>query len=121
MEGGDGGALTPEAATAKKKEIAAKLRTAAAAKTGKEKLFGLMESLCYEQDAATTKEVEGMTMTWLDEVKKTPAAGMEAKKGEVMQMNNAVSYLTQWKFLSAGFGAKGEIAKLIKDNAWDKK
>ena len=121
VEGGDSGALTPEAATAKKKEIAAKLRTAAAAKAGKEKLLGLMESLCYEQDAATTKEVEGMTMTWLDEVKKTPAASMEAKKGEVMEMNNAVSYLTQGKFLSAGFAAKGEIAKLIKDNAWDKK
>ena len=80
-----------------------------------------MESLCYEQDAATLKEVEGATMTWIEDVKKTPKEGMEAKKGEVMQMNTAVNYLTQWKFLSSGFAAKGELAKIIKDNGWDKK
>ena len=121
VEGGDGGALTPEAATAKKKEIAAKLRSEGAKKEGRAKLLELMESLCYEQEAATTKEVEGMVMTWLDDVKKTPAASIESKKGEVMQMNQAVSYLTKWKFLAAGLAAKGEIEKIIKANGWDKK
>jgi hypothetical protein len=121
VEGGDSGALTAEAAAAKKKETAVKLRTEAAKKQGREKLLGLMESLCYEQDAATLKEVEGMTMTWIEDVKKTPAPGMEGKKGEVMQMNNAVNYMTQWKFFSPGFAAKGDLAKIIKDNGWDKK
>jgi hypothetical protein len=121
VEGGDSGVLTPEAATAKKKETAAKLRTAAAQKQGREKLLGLMESLCYEKDAATLKEVEGAIMTWIEDVKKTPPANMEPKKGEVMQMNNAVRYLTKWKFLSEGFAAKGEIEQIIKANGWDKK
>ena len=121
VEGGDGGALTPEAATAKKKEIAAGLRKAAASRDGKAKLLGLMESLCYEQDAAVLKEVETMTSAWLTDVKKTPAAGMEAKKGDVMQMKNAVNYLAQFKFVPAGFAAKDEIEKIIKDSGWDKK
>lgn len=121
VEGGDSGALTAEAAAAKKKEIAAKLRTGAASKQGQAKLLGLMESLCYEQDAAALKEVETMTAAWLADVKKTPAAGMEAKKGDVMQLKNAVGYLTEFKFLPAGFAAKDEIEKIIKDNGWDKK
>jgi len=121
VEGGDSGALTPEVAAAKKKETATKLRTAAAQKQGREKLLGLMESLCYEKDAATLKEVEGATMTWVEDVKKTPAANMESKKGEVMQMNNAVRYLTKWKFFSEGFAAKAEIEQIIKANGWDKK
>jgi len=121
VEGGDNGALTPEAATAKKKETAAKLRTAAAAKSGKEKLLGLMESLCYDQDAATLKEVEGMAMSWIEDVKKTPADQIESRKGDVKQLNNAVKYLTHWKFLSEGFAAQGELGKIIKDNGWDKK
>ncbi len=121
VDGGDSGALAPEAAAAKKKETAAKLRTAAASKQGRDRLLGLMESLCYEKDPATLKEVEGATMSWVEEVKKTPADKMESKKGEVMQMNNAVSYLTKWKFFSEGFAAKGEIEKIIKANEWDKK
>ena len=80
-----------------------------------------MESLCYEQDAATVKEVEGSVMTWIADVKKTPADGMEAKKGDIMQMKNAVGYLTEFKFLSAGFAAKSELEKIIRDNGWDKK
>lgn len=120
VEGSDTGALTPEAATAKKKEIATKIRTDAATKQGRDKLLHLMESLCYEQDAATLKEVEGGIMTWIDDVKKTPADKIESKKGEVMQMNSAVRYLTKFKFLSEGYAAKGELEKIIKDNGWDK-
>ena len=121
VEGGDSGALTPEAAAAKKKEIAAKLRSVAATKAGKEKLLGLMESLCYEQDAATLKEVETMTAAWLADVKSTPAAEREAKKGDVMQMKNAVAYLAQFKFAPGASAVKDEIEKIIKENGWDKK
>ena len=121
VEGGDSGALTPEAATAKKKEIAAKIRSAAASKQGLAKLLGLMESLCYEQDAAASKEVETATATWLADVKKIPAAGMEAKKGEIMQMKNAVSYLAEFKFAPGAPAVKDEIGRIIRENGWDKK
>lgn len=121
VDGGDMGALSPEAATAKKKEIAATLRKAAAPKQGLPKLLGLMESLCYDQDAPTAKEVDEMTTAWLAAVKQTPAASIETKKNEVMQMKNAVDYVVRWKFMPPGFPAKVEIEKIITDNGWDKK
>ena len=80
-----------------------------------------MESLCYEQDAAASKEVETATATWLADVKKIPAAGMEAKKGEIMQMKNAVSYLAEFKFAPGAPAVKDEIGKIIRENGWDKK
>lgn len=46
VEGGTDGKLSPEAATAKKKEIAAGLRDKASKAAGNDKLLGLMESLC---------------------------------------------------------------------------
>lgn len=121
VEGGDMGAMDPAAAAAKKKQIANGIRSEAAKKQGRAKLLGMMESLCYDQDAATQKEVEGQIAAWIAEVQKTPAAGMEAKKGEVMQMFNAVKYLTRFKFLPEGFMAKPELEKIIKANEWDKK
>jgi hypothetical protein len=119
-DGGSAGAMTPEAAAAKKKEIAAGIRTAAAKKQGTDKMLGLMESLCYEKDAATAKEVEDMSAAWLDSIKKTPAASMEGKKGEVMHVYAPVKYMVRWKFLPESFPAKAEIEKMIKDNGWDK-
>ncbi|HWB01806.1 MAG TPA: DUF1080 domain-containing protein [Verrucomicrobiales bacterium] len=119
--GGSAGSMPPEAAVAKKKEIAAGIRTAAAKKEGNEKLLGLMESLCYEPDAATQKEVETMSAAWLENIKKTPAAEMESKKGEVMHLYGPVKYMVHWKFLPETFPVKAEIEKMIKDNGWDKK
>jgi hypothetical protein len=119
--GGSAGSMPPEAAAAKKKEIAAGIRTAAAKKEGNEKLLGLMESLCYEPDAATQKEVETMSAAWLENIKKTPAAEMESKKGEVMHLYGPVKYMVHWKFLPETFPVKAEIEKMIKDNGWDKK
>jgi hypothetical protein len=119
-DGGSGGALSPEVAAAKKKEIAAGIRTAAAKKEGSGKLLGLMESLCYEDDAATRKEVEAMSAAWLDGIKKIPAADLEGKKGEIMHIYNPVKYMVRWKFLPDTFPVKVEVDKIIKDNEWDK-
>jgi hypothetical protein len=120
VDGGSNGSMPPEAAAAKKKEIAANIRTAAAKKEGNQKLLGLMESLCYEQDAAALKEVETMTAAWLEDIKKTPAAEMEGRKSEVMHLYGPVKYMVRWKFLPDTFPAKAEIEKMIKDNGWDK-
>jgi hypothetical protein len=119
-DGGSGGAMTPQAAAAKKKEIATGIRTAAAKKEGSAKLLGLMESLCYEKDEATQKEVEAMSATWLEGIKKTAPADIESKKGEIMHVFGPVKYMVRWKFLPETFPAKVEIEKIIKDNGWDK-
>ena len=120
VDGGDMGVMTPEACTAKKLEIAKGIRADAAKLQGLAKLRRSMESLCYEPDAATLKEAEAGITAWLTAVKQTPATGMEAKKGEIIQMRDAVKYLTQFKFLPDGFMALPEITKIIKDNGWEK-
>jgi hypothetical protein len=120
VDGGDMGAMTPEAATAKKKEIANKIRGDAAKLQGQAKLLRQMESLCYEIDPATNKEVDAGIAAWVAEIKKVPANGMEAKKGEIMQMREAVNYLVHFKFLPESLPAKAEIEKIVVDNGWKK-
>lgn len=121
VDGGDMGAMAPEAAAAKKKEIAAGLRKAAGEKEGRSKLLKLMESLCYEQDAAAQKEVEELTAAWLTAIKQTSAADLESKKGEVLQLKSAVDYVTRHKFVPDTFTAKAEIDGIVKAGGWDKK
>ncbi|MCX6877870.1 MAG: DUF1080 domain-containing protein [Verrucomicrobia bacterium] len=121
IDGGDMGALSPEAATAKKLVLAKSIRGDAAKLQGQAKLLRMMESLCYELDAATGKEVASGIAAWVTAVKQTPATGMEAKKGEIMQMRDAVKYLVQFKFLPEGLTALPEIEEIIKGNGWEKR
>jgi hypothetical protein len=44
---------------------------------------------------------------------------MEAKKGDVMQIGNALQYLAKFKI--ADFAAAGEVQNIIKQRGWDKK
>ena len=120
VDGGDMGVMSPEAATAKKQELARNIREDAAKLQGLAKLRRQMESLCYAQDAATGKDVEDGITAWIAAVRQTPADGMEAKKGEIMQMREAVDYMTRFKFLPDGFTAKSEIDKIIDANGWKK-
>lgn len=121
VDGGDMGAMSPAAATAKKLEIAKGIRADAAKLQGLPKLRRSMESLCYDQDPATLKQVEDGITAWITTTLKTPAGQMEAQKGEIMQMREAVNYLMQFKFLPENCSAKAEIAKIITANGWDEK
>ena len=60
-----------------------------------------------------------MADAFLSEVKETPADKIESKKGDVMQLNNALQYLAKFKI--AEFGAAGELQKLVREREWDKK
>jgi len=120
VDGGDMGVMTPEACTAKKQEIAKSIRNDAAKLSGMAKLRRSMESLCYEQDPATLKEVETGIAAWITEIKKTPAGDMEAKKGDILKMRDTVRYLMRFKFLPDASSALPEIEKIIQDNGWKK-
>ena len=120
VDGGDMGVMTPEAATAKKKEIAKSIRDDASKLQGLAQLRRAMESLCYEQDPATGMYVEAGIAAWLTTIKQTPPAGMEAKKGEILQMRDSVRYLVQFKFLPNTFTSLPEIQKIITDTGWEK-
>jgi hypothetical protein len=121
VDGGDMGAMSPGAASAKKQQIAGTIRADAAKQQGKAKLLRLMESLCYEQDAATLAAVKTGITGWLAAVQQTPASGMDGQKGDILQMAKAIKYLVRFKFLPDGYPALAEIEKLIKANGWDQK
>jgi hypothetical protein len=120
-EGGTDGKLTEAAATAKKQEIAASLRSQAASKDGMGKLFGLMESLCYTPDEAALKEIQAITTPWFAEVKTLQGEKLEAKKGEIMHLHSAAAYLAKHKFVPASFTLADDLEGIIKANEWDKK
>lgn len=120
VNGGDMGVMSPESATVKKMEIAKTLRADAAKLQGLPQLRRSMESLCYEQDPATLSLVQAGITAWISAVQKTPAGEMEAKKGEILQMRDAVRYLMNFKFLPVEFTALPEIEKIIQLNGWKK-
>jgi hypothetical protein len=120
VDGGDMGVMAPEAATAKKQEIAKNIRNDATKLEGQAKLLRLMESLCYAPDTATGQEVVAGITAWVAAVQGVPAAEMPARKREVLQMRNAVDYLVNFKFLPADLAAKPAIAKIVQDNGWKK-
>ena len=115
------GAMSPTDAAAKKVELAKSIRADAAKLQGQAKLLRLMESLCYDQDPATTAAaLDGIT-GWLAAIKATPAAALEDHKAEVLAMRDAVAYLVRFKFLADDLPALPEINQLVKDHDWNKK
>jgi hypothetical protein len=121
VEGGDMGAMDPAAAAAKKQEIAKSIRTDAATKQGLDRLLRLMESLCYATDAETVTAVDTSLTEWIAATEKTPATGMEAKKGDIMRTFQAVRYLTQHQLYQDIPGSRARLEKLIRANGWNSK
>ncbi len=116
VDGGTDGKLSVAATMAKRAEIAADLRRDAATKKGKDRLLRLMESLCYEVDdeAAAVAQEEGEA--FMAGVKANPVG----RKGDVIQVNNAVKYLVKHERMPSDHAAIDELKALIKANGWDK-
>jgi hypothetical protein len=121
IEGGTDGKLTEAAATAKRKEIAKSIRESATKAEGQAKTLFLMESLTYENDAATAAQVKAGADEYVDSLKKVPADKLEGKKGEVLSFQSALQYLAKANVLPADFAAKAEVDALVKAREWDKK
>lgn len=119
-EGGDTSTMSPEATAAKRKQIAASIREAAAKQQGKEQLLHLMESLTYDADPATITKVTDLATTWHASFKDLAPDKLADKKGEVLQVNNAVQYLVRFKALPDSFLLNAPLKKLISDLGWDK-
>ena len=114
IEGGTDGWLTPEATMAKRKQIAAGLRQDA-------DLLRLLESLVYDNDAATVQKAEQMATAFLQQVKQLPPDQIGAKKDAVKQLDAALAYLTKHNILPPTFAPKTEADTLVKAQKWDKK
>jgi hypothetical protein len=62
-----------------------------------------------------------MTADFIQALKDTPADKIESKKGEALQFQKALNYLTKFKLLPDDFTAKQQIAEIVKKQEWDKK
>jgi hypothetical protein len=116
-EGGDVSVMGPEATLAKRSAIAKEIQEKAASLRGREKLLHQLESLCYAIDEAVLKEVTLATDALAAEWKAT--GKLEPKKGEVMQLNAALQYLSKFKIVE--LPAARVLNDLVKANEWDKK
>ncbi|MBB5350266.1 hypothetical protein HNR46_000490 [Haloferula luteola] len=118
IEGGDTSVMTPEATAAKRSEIAQEIRSKAATKEGKDKLLLLLESLTYERDPEALKEASTMVAKFADHLKAMSEDKLEGIKGDVLQVNHALQYLTHFEL--AEFKQTDEILQLVKKREWDK-
>ena len=116
VDGGTDGKISPDAASKKRAEIAAKIRKDASTKKGKDKLLRLMESLYYQENAVAHAEAEKLGEQFVNEVSEKP----EGRKGDVMQLNNAVKFLVKHKLMPSDHPGIDAIKGLIEDNGWNK-
>ncbi len=121
VEGGTDGALTAEATTAKRKEIAATLRAEAAALAAGSTVAMLRyaESLSYEKDPAITQLVEKMAASYVTGVKSLPAAELENKKGEITNVTKAFQYLARFSLMAKDFAPTTALERIVKAQGWD--
>ena len=119
IEGGTDGALTTEATTAKRHEIATNLRADAAKLSDTAKMLRLAESLSYENDAGTAASVEKMASDYVGGLQKLQGPALEAKKGEAKSVQRAFAYLQKNKILVAPYAPKTQLDALTKAQGWD--
>ena len=119
VEGGTDGELTAEATNAKRKEIAAGVRADAAKLAGTAHLLRLAESLVYEQDPATSAEVEQLATAYIAGLKALPATQLEAKKDETKSVLRAFQYLTKFEIVSTDYAPKAALEQFVKIQGWD--
>ncbi len=121
VEGGTDGALSPVATTAKRKAIAASIRTGAAGKSGTAGLLRLAESLVYEKDAATSAKVDELATAYAASVKALPAAQQESRKGEIESVLRAFRYLVKFEIEPASYAPKAVLEQIVKARGWEEK
>jgi hypothetical protein len=121
IEGGDTSRMSEAATAAKRAEIAKGIREDAAKLEGNAKMYRLLESLCYADNNAARETGIKMTADFIQALKDTPADKIESKKGEALQFQKALNYLTKFKLLPDDFTAKQQIAEIVKKQEWDKK
>ncbi len=121
VEGGTEGAISPAAALAKRKETAATIRADAATMKADAHahMLRLAESLVYERDEPTAKQVEQLAAGYVSGLKGLSGGALDAKKGEALNTARIFAYLTKWEIYPAGFAPKSELERFIKSKGWD--
>jgi hypothetical protein len=119
IEGGTDGALTTEATTAKRHEIATSLRADAAKLNDTAKMLRLAESLCYENETVTAGTVDKMSHDYVTGLQKLQGPTLEAKKGEAKSVQRAFAFLQKNKIIAVPYAPKTQLDALTKAQGWD--
>lgn len=117
------GPLSPEATTAKRKEIAAMVRESAAKLPDQslEQTLRLVESLVYEKTDAAYADVEQRLLAFATAVKAVPAEKLNSKRDPVRSALFACQYLARFKVLDNTDPALVELLAIAKAHGWDKR
>ena len=120
-EGSTEGFLTAEATTAKRREIAATLRSDAAklAAGSPAAMLALAESLVYEKEPAAARQVEMMATSYTASVTALGGDELEKKKGEITGVTKAFQYLANSNLIAKDFAALAALDKIVKAQGWD--
>ena len=125
IEGGTDGFQTTEAATAKKKEIAASILADAEklhnADDSPPELLRLAESLEYVNDAAIAAKVQQMAEQYVADLGKLPADKLGGKREEVRRLREAFVFLGRFKILPADYAPRLVLEKIIKEQNWGRR
>ena len=121
IDGGDTSVMSPEATAKKRGEIAASIRDDATKLEGKAKMLRLFESTYYAANEDATQSATAMVNDFAAAAKATPANKLQSKKGEIMEVNNALQYLIKFQILPGDFAAAKTLNGIVKANEWDKK
>lgn len=125
IEGGTNGRLTPEAATAKKKQIGAEIRDDAEKMSNQSdsvpQMLRLLESLEYDKDPATVEQVNKMAAHYVETLKATPSGQLAAKKDEAKRVNSAFGYVTRFHIMPPDWTPKVELASFVRAQHWNRR
>ncbi|MBL9200721.1 MAG: DUF1080 domain-containing protein [Opitutaceae bacterium] len=121
IEGGTDGALTPAATLAKRRSIAAGIRSAAAQlpRDSVAELLRLAESLVYEKDAATAQRVDLLANAYVQTLRTQPAAELERQRGEIESTRRAFVYLERHGFVAKDHPALAGLNRIVSAQGWD--
>jgi len=124
-EGGTDGWLTTEAAMAKRKEVAAVIRSSADGLRNPAdpvpEMLQLMESLVYAPDGATSRKAQQLAAAYVDSLRELSSQQLAGKKDQVKQLNDVFKYLVKFKIMPAPFAPQVALEQMIKDQGWDKR
>ena len=84
-------------------------------------LWPAKTALIYEDEPAAHAESIKLAKLGAADQAKAPAADREKKKGEIMQVKTALTYLTKHKILPAEFAPLKTINQVIDEQGWNKK
>jgi len=120
VEGGTDGRLSTEATTAKRQQIAVKIREDAATKSGFDATLRLMESLYYMVDAETLAQTQKTAAEFFTAISGFSGAELDAKKDQIKGLHNAMNYLSKHQVITTPYAEEAGLKKIIEDKGWDK-